>query len=378
MQFSTYFRFASYATVAMSALTLFGAGGASGWLVSGFFVIATVAFSLEDTRWQFSERVALVLILLSIPVFYFDWRVLTPYLEIQFLETGKRGSVEVSILAHLILFLSAVKLLQRKADRDWFFLYLISFFTVLLAAGLTAAPLFLAVLLLYLLCALSTVVAFEIQKARRKITATQTRLLVPPDNSLFQKLPMRLWRRKYLETRRLPLVSVGLLILIVVLALPFFLLVPRTASSALRRGGKGVSGLIGFSDNVTLGQIGELKASDEIFMHVRIDSIGSARPADLRWRGVALDEFNGKAWKRSTTAGRAQRRDSESGFFTFGITEDINRLTAQTFIIEPVDTPVIFAAPRAVAVQAELRTINVDSEGAIRSEEHTSELQSRG
>src|ERR1043166_6446441 len=67
----------------VAAGALFGAGGASGWLVGGFFVIATVAFSLEDTRWQFSERVALVLILLSIPVFYFDWRVLTPYLEIQ-------------------------------------------------------------------------------------------------------------------------------------------------------------------------------------------------------------------------------------------------------------------------------------------------------
>ena len=270
----------------MSAVTLFGAGGASGWLVGGFFVIATVAFSLEGTRWQFSERVALVLILLSIPVFYFDWRVLAPYLEIQFLETGKRGSVEVSILAHLILFLSAIKLLQRKADRDWFFLYLISFFTVLLAAALTVSPLFLATLILYLLCALSTVIAFEIQKSRKKITPTQTRLLVPPDNALFRKLPMRLWKRKYLETRRLPFVSVVLLILIVILALPFFLIAPRTASSALRRGGNGVSGFIGFSDTVTLGQIGELKGNDEVFMHVRVDNLGAVPPSGLRWRGV--------------------------------------------------------------------------------------------
>ena len=63
-----------------------------------------------------------------------------------------RGGVEVAVLAHLILFLSAVKLLQRKADRDWFFLYLISFFTVLLAAGLTVSPIFLAILIVYLLC----------------------------------------------------------------------------------------------------------------------------------------------------------------------------------------------------------------------------------
>jgi len=80
--------------------------------------------------------------------------------------------------------------------------------------------------------------AFEIARARarKKVTATQTRLLVPPDSKLFRKLPMRLWRRRYRETRRLPLVSIGLLVLIVVLALPFFLITPRTASSALKHG----------------------------------------------------------------------------------------------------------------------------------------------
>jgi transglutaminase-like putative cysteine protease len=359
--------------IAAAALALFGAGGVSAWLVGALILIAVVAFKLEGTRWQFSERVALVLILVSIPIFYFDWRILTPYLELQFLETGKRGSVEVSVLAHLILFLSAIKLLQRKADRDWFFLYLISFFTVLLAAALTASPLFLATLILYLLCALSTVVAFEIEKSRKKVTATQTRLLVPPDSALFRKLPMRLWKRKYLETRRLPLVSVGLLILIVILALPFFLIAPRTASSALRRGGNGVSGFIGFSDNVTLGQLGQLKGNDEVFMHVRIDNLGAVPPSGLRWRGVALDEFTGKAWKKSRLAERSEIKQSESGFFKLGTTEDRGNLTAQTFYLEPVDTPVLFGAPRILAVQGKLPFLRIDSEGAIQTRPHDQE-----
>ena len=109
--------------------------------------------------------------MLSLPLFYVDWRILVPYLEIEFLENGQRAGVEVTVLGHLILFLSAVKLLQRKADRDWFFLYLISFFVVLLAAGLSTKPVFLLTLALYLLCVLSTVVAFEIQKARRRVTS---------------------------------------------------------------------------------------------------------------------------------------------------------------------------------------------------------------
>ena len=150
MNFNTYFRLTSYATVAAAALALFVAGGVGVWLALAFALVMIAAWKLEETRWQMSERMALGVILVSLPIFYFDWRILTPYLQIEFLETGQRANAEVAVLAHLILFLSAVKLLQRKADRDWFFLYLISFFEVLLAAGLTARPAFLATFILYL------------------------------------------------------------------------------------------------------------------------------------------------------------------------------------------------------------------------------------
>src|SRR3954468_11474456 len=130
MQFSGYFRFTSYATIAGAALALFVAGGVNFWLLTIFALVMVGAFNLEGTRWQLSERVALAVILSSIPVFYLDWRILTPLLRLPMLESGQRSNPEVLILSHLILFLSVVKLLQRKADRDWFFLYLISFFTV--------------------------------------------------------------------------------------------------------------------------------------------------------------------------------------------------------------------------------------------------------
>ncbi len=386
MQFATYFRLTSYATIASAALALYVASGVGVWLLGGFALVMIAAFKLEDTRWQLSERLALAVILTSIPFFYLDWRWFMPLVleslgaanEATGLGAGQtstitRGTVEVAVLSHLILFLSAVKLLQRKHDRDWFFLYLISFFTVLLAAGLTASPLFLVALVLYLLCALTTVIAFEIQKARRKVTAQQTRLLVPPDSELFQKLPMRLWRRRYLETRRLPIVSVGLLALIVILALPFFLIAPRTASSALRRAGGGVSGFIGFSDSVTLGQIGELKRSDEIFMRVRIDDFGSVPPARLRWRGVALDNFTGKVWKKSAVAERLEKKESDSGFFQFGTAASPAHVTTQTFYLEPVDTPVLFGAPRILAVRGNLPFVRVDSEGALQTRPHDQE-----
>src|SRR2546423_7183984 len=111
MSFNTYFRLASYLTIAAAALALFVSGGMSAWLVGAFALVLVGGWKLEGTRWQLTERVALAVILVSLPIFYFDWRVFTPNLQIEFLEAGRRGNAEAAVLAHLILFLSAVKVL---------------------------------------------------------------------------------------------------------------------------------------------------------------------------------------------------------------------------------------------------------------------------
>src|SRR6266404_9356009 len=231
-----------------------------------------------------------------------------------------------------------------------------------------------AALALYRRCVLTTVVAFEIQKARRKVQATQTRILIAPDSTIFRKLSLQRWRRRYHETRRLPFVSIGLLLFIVVLALPFFLIAPRTRANALVSSGNGLAGMsIGFSDRVRLGEIGRLKSSDEIVMHVRIEANGARLSRDLRWRGVALDEFHGRAWVKSPAAQRFEKKESDSGLFQVGTTEDLRRLAAQTFFVEPLDTPVLFGLPRIVALQGRLPFVRVDSEGSIQSRPHDQE-----
>src|SRR5690349_13923619 len=224
--------------VAMLALVL--AGGLSPLLALVFLGVMIGSWLLENTKWQLPERIGLGIVLLSIPLFYADW-----HFQKNMGEPVER--LGVTALAHLIVFLSAVKLLQVKKDRDWVFLYLISFFEVLLAAGLSFSPTFLGTLTLYLLCGLSAVTAFEIQKARRSVRHAETRLLVPPDSRVFKK-GRRPWR--HTEAARLPFVAVGLLVLIFVLALPLFLVAPRSGAAALTRSGGGMSNLIGFSENV--------------------------------------------------------------------------------------------------------------------------------
>src|SRR5215213_2355081 len=359
MSFGTYFRAFSYAMIAVAMLALVLAGGLSVGLALIFGLVMIGSWLLENTKWQLPERYGLAIVLLSIPLFYFDW-----HYQKAIGEPAER--LGVTALAHLIVFLSAVKLIQVKKDRDWVFLYLISFFEVLLAAGLSFSPVFLGTLTLYLLCGLSAVTAFEIQKARRSLAHTETRLLVPPDSRVFKKAGRRSWRNP--EAARLPFVAVVLLVLIFALALPLFLIAPRSGAAALTRSGGGLSNFIGFSENVTLGQIGTLKQDDNLVMRVRVEETGSVR--ELRWRGVALDEFTGNAWKKSMQARQAEPVIERGGFYQFGTTEAVHRLTTQTFFVEPLESAVLFAAPRVVAIQGDLPFLRVDGEGAVQSRRH--------
>jgi hypothetical protein len=365
MAFNTFFRVSSYAMIACGALALAVSDGLSGVLAALFGVVLVIAWKLEGTKWQLPERIGLVVVLLSLPLFYLDWQFLS--------GSGTSEKVGVSALGHLILFLSAVKLLQVKADRDWVFLYLISFFEVLLAAGLSLSPLFLLSLSLYALFALSTVLAFEIRKARRSVKIAETRLLVAPDSTLFRRLRKRAGHSQSGEARRLPLVSLFLMLLIFAVALPLFLIVPRTGANALSRTGEGGTGFVGFSDSVTLGDVGRLQQSDRLVMRVRVEDEQPGGNRKLRWRGVALDFFNGRGWQKTSNQSEVKRPTTERGFFQLGTTEDLQRLTTQTFYVEPIDTPVLFAAPRVIALQGAIPYLRQDAEEALTTRPHYQE-----
>lgn len=332
-------------------------GGIGVALFAAFILLLIISWKLEDTKWQISERVGLVIVIFSLPLFYLDWKFLA--------YTGEaRDRIGVSTLGHLILFLSAVKLLQTKTDRDWVFLYLISFFEVLLAAGLSISPLFLATLSFYLLFALSTIVAFEIKKSSQNLTINETRLLIANDSTFWRKLRKNKTNKRGVS-KRLPFVALGLLVFIFVLALPLFFVMPRYGGSAMANKGYGFSGMqVGFSDSVTLGAIGELKQGNQVVMRVRVEGDAVVNNKLLRWRGVALDQFTGKSWKKFGGMSETKTANNQ-GLFLFGSVGDANNLTIQTFYLEPFDTPYLFGAPRVIAFQGDFRSVRRDAENGF-------------
>lgn len=348
--FETFFRAISYGVAGCGLLSLIISGGIGIFIAGLFLIVVVLAWFLEESRWQISERGGVVLIFLIVPLFYFDWKY-------QISGFNSRESLAAGNLARLILILAGIKLLQKKADRDWIFIYLISFFEVLLAAGLSISPLFLASLVLYLLFAVCSIVVFEIRKSSRNILEKNAEASNPkPDN-----------RQSISKTSfyRLPSTAAGLLILITLVAVPLFFALPRFGGAGFGNNLGGLSGFTGFSDSVKLGEIGKLQQSDEVVMRVHLEKGDREKIKNFRWRGVALDTFDNHNWRKSKAQYSEPFIKTERDFFLLDTATDTGQVVTQTIYLEPIDTPVLFALARPVALQGNFQLLTKDSEGAI-------------
>ena len=181
----------------------------------------------------------------------------------------------VTATVHLVFFLAIIKVLTAHATRDYIFLGIIGFLELLAASILSANLTFFIFLALFLLFGVATFASSEIRRSLRK-----------PHN-----LPRAGWRHL---TWRLVALTLSMSLGILVLTGGLFFLLPRTAQAAFGHLVSKRFHLTGFSNEVTLGQIGEIQKQQTAVMHMRLVSGRPAQP--LKWRGAALSQFDGKRW----------------------------------------------------------------------------------
>ncbi len=190
---------------------------------------------------------------------------------------------------HLVFFLAVVKILSARTNRDYLYTAAIAFLEILAAAILSASLNFLVFLGIYLLCAIAAFTSAEIRRAMQKphqIARSGLRRFHPRLAGLAA------------------FVTFGILILTGGL----FFLLPRSANATLSHLVSHRIHVPGFSNEVTLGQIGEIKSDSSAVMHVRPDSAGF--PDGLKWRGVALSDFDGKRWSNPPLEIKTVRLDN--------------------------------------------------------------------
>jgi len=345
MNFEKLFRILSYATVfcGFFALWIAGAFEIAGAII--FIGTMAAAWFIEESKFQISERVGTLLIVLAVPIYYGLWR-------IGYFTFVSQEALLPGILARLILSLSAIKLLQRKSDRDWIFLYIMAFFQVLLAAGLSISALYLFAFIMFVFFMVASIILFEMRKTDRSVSEGATVKRGTGGSRL--KLP---------GIGRIPATSVILIAAIVALAAPIFFLIPRVGGAGLGSDPGGLTSRAGFSDKVQLGGSGRIQQSDQVVMRVRLE--GNDATGNLKWRGIALDTFDGQVWSRSRPNSREPRTKGEREIIQVDYATGRESLLLQTVYLEPLDTPVLFAAPRAVGVQGNFPMLMRDGYGSI-------------
>ncbi len=190
---------------------------------------------------------------------------------------------------HMVFFLAALRILTATTPRDFFFVEVIAFLELLAACILSANLNFFLFLGLFVLFAIATFAAQEIRRS-----AAQASIV---SRSAGRWLGLRLGA-----------LAAWLFAGILLLTVAMFFVLPRTARAAFQQLVPQKYHLPGFSNEVVLGQLGEIKQQNTAVMRVRYRE---DRPMLEKWRGGALSVFDGRRW--SVPPGRAQLLPVERG-----------------------------------------------------------------
>jgi len=279
------------------------------------------------------------------------------YLADYFLFSG--GFLNATV--HLVLFVMVVRLFSAQRDRDYYFLSIIAFLMVLVAALLTVDSVFLLGFAAFMLTAVVAFILMEMRHAYAKASAHSPR----HSDHHFDHRHKQLTSRSLAAS--LAMVSPMLVLCILGGATAIFFVLPRISAGYLSAYPPSGEISTGFSDQVELGRIGEIQQSSAVVMHIQIDG-DEHGSFDLKWRGVALSNFDGRNWSNS----REQRVLSPQldGYFVLSSrARDVRQRSSlpvhYRVLMEPMGMNIFFLAGIPESLQGNYRNLGVDDGGAV-------------
>jgi transglutaminase-like putative cysteine protease len=265
----------------------------------------------------------------------------------------------VTASIHLVLFSLVVKIFSIQRERDYVYLSLLAFLAVLAASVLTVDTAFLASFFIFILLAVNTFVSMEVRRSLKKAAHCGQPPAVPRSERRFS----------------LSLSSIGTVIVLGIIggSAALFFLLPRFSAGYLSNFSSQSDLVTGFGDKVQLGQIGRIKQSDAVVMHLQVEA---GDVTGMKLRGVALTVFDGKTWTNAANdqqllesyAGRYPLREAQIARRNLppiaNGTGDF-RLVRYRVVMEPIGTNVIFATSVPIEVAGRFREIGIDATGSI-------------
>ncbi len=259
---------------------------------------------------------------------------------------------------HLVLFIAVVKLFSARSNRDYLWLALIAFMEILAAATLTVDTTYLAFFFLFLVLGISTFISYEVKRGG--------------ENAQTAPLPVGSTAARRLE-RSLLTTSVVVAVTTLLLSGVLFFLLPRVGTGYMSAYGWQPEQIAGFTNEVTLGDIGAIKLNPAVVMRVRASGGNPQALEGLKWRGVALTRFDGHRWYTEFNRLRARLRPVQDRFrvplerFRDPPFEGVrtSETVSYRMLLEPISGATLFVAMVPLELQGRFRGLWMDEDGAL-------------
>ena len=261
---------------------------------------------------------------------------------------------------HLVLFTTVIKVFSARTHRDYTYLATLSFLMMLASAILTVSTTYLAFFILYVLFAISTFVSYEI-----KLSLERSAYIATGPFAAFSR------NRSALE-RSLAKTTAGLALAIVALASFLFFVIPRYRSGYLTGLGVRPQNITGFSESVNLGDLGRILRSNAVVLRV-LPQDNPRQYLGLKWKGVALDSFDGKHWYNDNTQ---QIPLPPAAYHRFVLPDEPggrNRpehLLRYKVLLSPISSDVLFSAAAPRVLVGDMRMLALDETDSLHDPQH--------
>jgi protein-glutamine gamma-glutamyltransferase len=281
-----------------------------------------------------------------------------PFFILDFLVFSAGATSLESMLAatvHLVLFATVTKVFSAVTRRDYAYLAALSLLMILATAVLTINTTFLIFLIIYLFFAISTLISYEIKRSVETSRRTASNLLPAPagDRTLIENA--------------LAKTAAGLGLGIVAAAAVFFFVIPRYRSGYLTGLGTDTENVTGFSGTVKLGDLSRIMRSSTVIFRV-LPQDNPRNYIGVKWRGLALDSFDGRHWYNDNTRQTAIQPVSYNRFIIPrepGAKNRPERTLHYKLLLSPISSDVVFTAAFARQITGRMHLLMLDETDSL-------------
>ena len=263
-------------------------------------------------------------------------------------------------MVHLLLFLILLRLFRRRSLKDLRDAGFLSFFMLVAASAVTFNVSFLFVFVAFLLLGTWMLILHHVvsESEQAKIGVTDlTAGGIGPRNPLFR-------------------ISLAAAAGTFALAGVMFFIIPRVGQATLPFRAELGTRITGFTDRVELGAYSEIETDQTVVMRVHFpESVKDPEMvANLRWRGLAFDRFDGRIWEAGPRRRGIVRRDLSGAFRVFE-PRGTGPIVRQEIFLDPIGADAVFVAPQALRIEMRVGSLVIDDMGSITTPASSARLQ---